>query len=106
MCGALGKVIEAKDWYQKLLDTCEKLISQKRADHWTYLCLGEAHVALGNQETASAAYRMAIETHPPVEHVRSEAEQLEFLIDRNFAAENARNVLPVLREYLVLHQSQ
>jgi len=106
MCGALGKLIEAKDWYQKLQDACEKLISQKRADHWTYLCLGEANVALGNQETANAAYRKAIEAHPPVEHVRSEAEQLEFLIDRNFAAESARNVLPVLREYLVAHQSQ
>jgi hypothetical protein len=72
----------------------------------TYLCLGEAGVALGNQETANAAYLKAIEVNPPVEHVQSEVEQLEFLIDRNFAAESARNVLSMLREYLKAHQSQ
>jgi tetratricopeptide (TPR) repeat protein len=106
MCGALGKVGEAKEWYQKLQTTCEKFISQQRADHWTYLCLGEAAVALGNQEAANVAYRTAIDAKPPVEHVRSEAEQLEFLVERNFAAESARNVLPILQDYLLAHQSQ
>ena len=106
MCGALGKVEEAKDWYQKVQATCEKLISEMRADHWAYLCLGEANVALGNLEAANAAYRKAIEANPPAEHVRSEVEQLEFLVERNYVAESARNVLPILREYLVAHQSQ
>jgi tetratricopeptide (TPR) repeat protein len=106
MCGALGRVIEAKDWYQKVKATCENLISENRADHWTYLCFGEASIALGNQEAANVAYRKAIEANPPVEHVRSEAEQLEFLVDRNFAAESARKVLPILREYIGAHQSE
>lgn len=35
-----------------------------------------------------------------------EAEQLEFLVDRNFAAESVQKVLPILREYVVAHQSE
>jgi tetratricopeptide (TPR) repeat protein len=101
MCGALGKIGEAKEWYLKLQTGCQKAITQERDDHWTYLCLGEAAVALGNPEAAIAAYGKALSSHPPVEHVRSEAEQLEFLADKNFAADIARTVLPILREYLV-----
>lgn len=104
MFGALGNIGEAQQWYQKLQTVCEKLIGQGRADHWTYLCLGEAAVALGNQEVANDAYREAIRGNPPVEHVRSEAEQLQFLIEKNFAAEIARSVLPILKEYLVAHR--
>ncbi|UGY26661.1 tetratricopeptide repeat protein [Bradyrhizobium septentrionale] len=106
MCGALGRVGEAKEWYRKLQGICEKLVSQERADHWTYLCLGESGVALGNQDVANAAYRKALSCNPPVEHVRSEAEQLEFLVERDFAADQALRVLPILREYLVGHRSQ
>jgi tetratricopeptide (TPR) repeat protein len=106
MCGALGKVGEAMEWYQKLQANCEKFISQQRADHWTYLCLGEAAVALGDQRAASAAYQTAIAANPPVEHVRSEAEQLEFLVKRNFAAESVRKILPILYQYLEARQSQ
>jgi tetratricopeptide (TPR) repeat protein len=106
MCGGLGRVGEAKEWYRKLQGICEKLISQKSADHWTYLCLGESAVALGNQNGASAAYRKALSYNPPVEHVRSEAELLEFLVERNFAADHALRVLPILREYLLRQQPQ
>jgi tetratricopeptide (TPR) repeat protein len=106
MCGVLGRVGEAKEWYQKLQVTCEKYLSHQRADHWTYLCLGEANVALGDQGAASVAYQKAVDANPPVEHVRSEAEQLEFLIERNFAAESARNVIPILYHYLETYQSQ
>jgi tetratricopeptide (TPR) repeat protein len=101
MCGAVGKIQEAKEWYQKLQTTCEKLIVEGRADHWTYLCLGEAAVALGNQEAAKAAYQRAVGGNPPAEHVRSEVEQLEFLIGRNFAADGARIIIPILQKYLV-----
>ena len=106
MCGVLGKLGEAKEWYLKLQTTCEKQISQERADHWTYLCLGQAFVALGNEDAANAAYRNALRRNPPVEDVRSEAEQLEFLVEKNFNTESARGVLPVLREYLVAHESR
>lgn len=106
MCGALGKIGEAKEWYQKLQANCEMSISQQRADHWTYLCLGEAAVALGDPKAASAAYQTAIAAKPPVEHVRSEAEQLEFLMKKNFATENVRNALPILYDYLEAEQSQ
>jgi len=106
MCGALGKVGEAKEWYRKLQATCEKYIRQQRADHWTYLCLGEAAVAIGDQKAASAAYQRALDANPPVEHVRSEVEQLEFLIEKNFAADNARNVVPILSQYIESHQTQ
>jgi tetratricopeptide (TPR) repeat protein len=106
MCGALGRLAEAKEWYQKLKITCEKFISQQRADHWAYLCLGEAAIALGDQEAATAAYSKALNSTPPVEHVRSEAEMLEFLVERNFAADDARSILPILREYLVRHESR
>src|SRR5262249_2500976 len=106
MCGALGKVGEAKEWYQKLQATCERYISQQRADHWTYLCLGEAAVAFGDQRAASTAYQKALDANPPVEHVRSEVEQLEFLIENNFAVDSARNVVSILSHYLEAHQSQ
>ncbi len=100
MCAALGDVGEAKKWYQKLQATCEKDISQQRADHWTYLCLGEAAVALGDQKAASTAYQRAVDANPPVEDVRSEAEHLEFLIERDFAAEIAHSVISILYHYL------
>lgn len=69
MCGALGKIEEAKKWYRTLQTTCEKNLSQQHADHWTYLCLGEAAVVLGNQEAAKEAYQTAIDANPPLEHV-------------------------------------
>jgi tetratricopeptide (TPR) repeat protein len=106
MCGAMGKIGEAREWYQKLQTICEELINQERADHWTYLCLAESVVVLGNQRSANAAYRKALSYNPPVEHVRSEAEQLEFLVERKFAADNARSVLPILNEYLASHGSK
>jgi uncharacterized protein HemY len=106
MCGALGKIEEAEKWYQKLQFTCEKLINQECADHWTYLCLGESALVLGDQEAATTAYRKALSYNPPVEHVRSEAEQLEFLVERNFAADRARSILPIFREYLASHGAQ
>ncbi|WP_234683510.1 tetratricopeptide repeat protein [Bradyrhizobium monzae] len=99
MCGALGKLAEAKEWYGKLQTTCERLIEQKHADHWTFLCLGEAATALGQQEAALAAYRRALEMKPPIEHVLSEIEMLEFLVERHFAAEDALCALPILRQY-------
>lgn len=100
MSGALGLVSEARNLYQKLQATSQQLIIQGGADHWTYFCLGEAAAALNDQNGAIAAYRSAIERNPPVEHVRSEAEQLEFLQERNFAADNMRNVIPILRDYI------
>jgi tetratricopeptide (TPR) repeat protein len=100
MCGALGMVKEAKEYYQKLQVACEHLIRQGAADYWTYLCLGEASVAHGDQDSAIAAYEKALGQHPPVEDVRSAAEQLEFLLKRNFIIETARNALSVLQEYL------
>jgi tetratricopeptide (TPR) repeat protein len=106
MCGALGRIEEAKKWYRMLQTTCEKNISQRHADHWTYLCLGEAAVVLGSQKEANNAYQTAIDTNPPLEHIRSEVEQLEFLVKMNFAAENAKSVLPILQNYLMIHQSQ
>jgi tetratricopeptide (TPR) repeat protein len=105
MCRALGKVVEAKEWYRQQEATCEQLITQQRADHWTYLCLGEAAVARGDQGAAKVAYRNALISNPPVEHVRSEVEQLEFLIEKDFAAEIARSVLTMLHEYLERHAS-
>jgi hypothetical protein len=100
MSGALGLVNDARDFYRKLQTTSQQVIVQGGADHWAYFCLGEAAAVLGDQEAAIAAYRSAIGRKPPVEHVRSEAEQLEFLQERNFAAENIRSVLPILYEYI------
>jgi tetratricopeptide (TPR) repeat protein len=104
MCGALGKLQEATEWYRKLKAICEKVIAEQRSDHWTYLCLGEAALAIGDQQAAQAAYRTALNSDPPVEHVRSETEQLEFLIQQDFAVERIREVLPILRGYVEAHQ--
>jgi tetratricopeptide (TPR) repeat protein len=103
MSGVLGRTAEAKEWYQKLKIACEKLINQDHADHWTYLCLGEAAAVLGNLDAAEIAYQNALASNPPVEHVRSETEQLEFLLEKNFAADSVRSVLPLLWQYLTIH---
>lgn len=100
MYGALGMTTEARAWYSKLRRACELVISQGRPDHWTFLCLGEAGVALDEPASAEAAYRKALSGVPPVEHVRSETEQLEFLAANHFAVENVQLMLPLLREYL------
>jgi tetratricopeptide (TPR) repeat protein len=106
MCGALGKIEEAKGWYTKLQNFCDKTITQERADHWTYLCLGEAAIGLGDLEAAHVAYRKALDTNPPVEHVRSEVEMLEFIVGEKFAVDNAQSVLPILREYVSKHERE
>jgi tetratricopeptide (TPR) repeat protein len=100
MNAALGKDVEARDWYRKLKASCAQLVSQNHADHWTYLCLGEAAAALDDQKAAKAAYFKALISNPPVEHVRSELEQLEFLLERKFASGSIKSVIPMLQQYL------
>jgi Flp pilus assembly protein TadD len=95
---ALGNTDEALHWYKLLRDNCNQLIDRGKTDYWTYLCLGEAAVALGDNEGAMAAYRKAIAQAPPVEDLRSATEQLEFLLKNNFGTETAGIVLRALRE--------
>lgn len=95
-----GLTSDAEVFYKKLQTISERIISQGSADHWTYFGFGHAAVAFGDEKTAMEAYRIALEKKPPIEHVRSEVEQLEFLQEHNFAAETIARVLPMLREYL------
>ena len=94
---ALGNIDEALHWYKILRDHCNQLIGIRKTDYWTYLCLGEAAVALGDEDGALVAYRQAIGLAPPVEDLRSAAEQLEFFLRNNFRLEIAGAVLRALR---------
>ena len=100
ICAALRNVGEARRWYSELRAQCDHLIARDVADYWTYLCLGEAAVAFGDEEGAVSAYRRAITLNLPVEDLRSASEQLEFLVKSDFAIEIAGRVLPVLYERL------
>lgn len=100
MSGAMGRADDAEVFYKKLRTISEQIIVQGSADHWTYFGFGQAAAALGDEKAAMEAYRTALEQKPPIEHVRSEVEQLEFLQEHNFAAEIIARGLPMLREYL------
>lgn len=100
MSGAMGCADDAEVFYKKLRTISERIIAQGSADHWTYFGFGQAAAALGDEKAAMEAYRIALEQKPPIEHVRSEVEQLEFLQEHNFAAETTARVLPMLCEYM------
>jgi tetratricopeptide (TPR) repeat protein len=95
---ALGNTTESVEWYRTLRGQCDRLIGQGKADYWTYLCLGEASVALGDEDGALAAYREAMALGPPVEDLRSATEQLEFLKKNDVEAKIAGLVLKSLRK--------
>lgn len=95
---AVGNLSEALHWYKILRGRCNQLIGRGKTGYWTYLCLGEAAVALGDKDGALAAYREAIALALPVEDLRSATEQLEFLLKNHVEAETAGSVLRTLRE--------
>ncbi len=97
---ALGDVGEARQWYELVWGRCKGLIGRGGADYWTYICGGEAAVALNDEDSAIRIYREAIALKPPIEDLRSATEQLEFLLASRFAVETARAVLPTLRHEL------
>jgi Flp pilus assembly protein TadD len=98
ICAALGNTDAALHWYEVLRTHCDQLIAHHRTDYWTYFCLGEASVALGDEGAAALAYRQAIALAPPIEDLRSASEQLEFLLKIKFGEQTAREVLPALQE--------
>jgi Ni,Fe-hydrogenase III component G len=91
---------EARRWYSELRALCDHLIIRDVVDYWTYLRLGEAAVAFGDEASAVSANRRAIALKLPVEDLRSASEQLEFLVKSDFAIETAGRILPVLYESL------
>jgi len=93
---ALGNNSEAGEWYRRLSVECRNLIERSAADYWTYLCLGEAAVALDDSATASSAYRRAIDLAVPVEDLRSAMEQLECFIKWRFHATTAAEIVQVM----------
>ena len=98
-CVAQKQATRAKERYLQVRAECQRQILNKRTDHWTYLCLGQAEVALSGGPAAHAAYQKALSLAPPVQHVRSEKEQLEFLAERGFAPNEIAEVLPTLTRF-------
>ena len=94
---------DAEKYYETVLELCYKKIENGTADYWTYLCQGEAEVAL-NKETHLKAYENALNFNPPVEDVRSASEQLEIFVSFGFQKEVSSTTLnlvlyPYLRRY-------
>jgi Flp pilus assembly protein TadD len=89
----LGQKADAEHYYNELARLCKAKIENGSADHWTYLCLGEAYVHAGNQELASKAYSGALRAGAPIEDVRSASEQLELLIEFNVQSLVAKEIL-------------
>jgi tetratricopeptide (TPR) repeat protein len=69
-------------------------------DYWHLLCRGEGAVFLGQPELAFSAYRAAINMTPPVEDVRSAAEQLRFFVGRGVQSDAASHCLKLLEPYI------
>lgn len=92
MASATSDMSESQKWYALVQSTCEGLIMQHEADGWTYLCLGEASFATGDEEQAIEAYRKAIEFGAAPEDVKSAMEQLGFLADHGFRADSAARI--------------
>ena len=49
---AVGNLSEALHWYKILRGRCNQLIGRGKTGYWTYCCLGEAAVALGDKDGA------------------------------------------------------
>lgn len=97
---AMGDRAEARAWYERLRTECSNLIKNKSADYWTYLCLGEAAVALGDAPAATLAYEQARRMGVPTEDLRSAVEQLSFFVKWNFQAETAASLVQTMSGHL------
>jgi tetratricopeptide (TPR) repeat protein len=69
-------------------------------DYWAFFCRGEAGVFLGETRIASQAYLAALACVPPVEDVRSAAEQMQVFVTRGFEPKLASEMLGHLDRYI------
>lgn len=94
----LDQMKDAKKYYGEVLALCEGLIANGKETYWTYLNVGEAHVALGNAKLASEAYDKALKTRPkpPVNHVQSALDQLELFAKKGFQLDLSNEILDSL----------
>jgi tetratricopeptide (TPR) repeat protein len=97
----LGRQSVAASFYSEVLQYTEGL--SPASDYWDALCRGEAAVFDGRLDVAMQAYRAALEHRPPVEDVRSAAEQLKFFVSKGIQVDVAGSVVSLLSEYLAAH---
>ncbi len=98
MSAAAGDDAEARLYYGKLQETARKRVEAGDPDTWTYLNLGEAYVALGEEESARVAYQRAIDMGAPPQHLMSAASSLAFFRERGFQSDISGRTEAMLRK--------
>lgn len=84
---------DSEKYYDKAIQLCRQAIHSKKDSYWTYLNLGEAYFAKGDIDRSSGLYKDALEYNPPVNDVRSAADQLNFLSEHGLNPYDAKNLL-------------
>lgn len=76
----LEGIDKSYEYYEKIENVALKDIESKNSDHWTYFCLAQAYIILSKPlKEILEVYNEAINLEPPIEDIKSESEQLEFL---------------------------
>jgi tetratricopeptide (TPR) repeat protein len=96
----LGKKVAAVAFYRQVLRYTDH--PSPSSDYWDLLCRGEAAVFLGEVDIATRAYNEAVERRPPVEDIRSAAEQLALFVSKNIQVALAASAAAILERYLAV----
>jgi tetratricopeptide (TPR) repeat protein len=94
-----GDSSAAAQFYDKVLRITE-IPPANPQDYWHSLCRGEAGVFLGQEGIADRAYGTALELSPPVEDVRSAAEQLQCFLGKMFQPQLSTKIFKMLGTYI------
>lgn len=74
--------------FQKVVVVSSNEIESIKKSYWSYFCMAQAYLVLnGSIEKVLEIYKKALEFNPPIEDLRSEYEQIDFLKNRNIKKE-------------------
>lgn len=89
----LGEKAESISVYQRIVDLTNQKILNNEAGYWDYLTRGQAFLITGDCLNSITSYDEAMKFNPPVEDLRSEFEQLNFLEKGSFKIDHLKKVL-------------
>lgn len=95
--GAISAALDGKGdaykYYGEVVSMASAQIREQTSDHWTFFCLGEAHVYLKNRDEAISAYRESRKLSPLPDDLRSARESLEFLANHGVSSELCKEIV-------------
>jgi len=74
---------KSRNNYKKIIDLTDEKIKNHDVVYWDFLTRGQAMLILGDIDKSKEAYAEAIRLKVPIEDLRSEFEQLQFLKSKN-----------------------